>query len=97
MPTFRCDNDDCPQFGGTELIPHVKFVWNETINKLEAKEAECPNCGRQRETVREDGPIQIPWFKPENAKNHNNKTIKKYDYDHDAAKSTTVDISGKTL
>jgi len=54
MPTFRCDNDDCPQFGGTELIPHVKFVWNETINKLEAKEAECPNCGRQRETVREE-------------------------------------------
>jgi hypothetical protein len=97
MPTFRCDNDECSQFGNFELIPHVKFVWNETTQKLEANEAACDNCGRQRETVGETGPIQIPWFKPENAKNHNNKTIKKYDYDHAAAKSTTVDTSGKTV
>lgn len=97
MPTFRCDNDECPQFGLTELIPNVKFIWNEKTQKLEADEAACDNCGRQREAVREAGPIQIPWFKPENAKNHNNKTIKKYDYDHEAAKSTTVDASGKTI
>ena len=97
MPTFRCDNKECSQFGNQELIPSVKFIWNEVNVKLEAKEATCPNCGRQREVVRESGPIQIPWFKPENGKNHNNKTIKKYDYDHEAAKSSTVDISGKVL
>ena len=97
MPTFRCDNDECPQFGGTELIPTVKFVWNETTSKLEAKEAACPNCGLQREVVREPGPIGIPWFKPENGKNHNNKTIKKYDYDHEAANQSSANLSGKTL
>lgn len=95
MPTFRCDNDECPQFGGTELIPHVKFIWNEETSKLEADEASCPNCGRQRAVVKEDGPIQIPWFKPENGKNYDNKKIKKYDYDHEAANSTTITASGK--
>ncbi len=39
----------------------------------------------------------MPWFKSENGRNYNNKTIKKYDYDHEAAKSTTVDTSGKVL
>ena len=95
MPEFRCDNDECPQFGLTELIPHVKFIWNETTGKLEAEEAACDNCGRQRETIREDGPIQIPWFKPENAKNHNNKTITKYDYDHEAANQLTAKLPSK--
>ena len=90
MPTFKCENPECSQFGNSELIPSVKFIWNETTRKLEADEATCNGCGRQRETVRQDGPIQIPWFKPENAKNHNNKIIKKYDYDHEAAKSTSV-------
>ena len=93
MPTFKCNNEFCSKYGKTELIPHVRFVWNEKTNKLEAEEAACSDCGRQRETVRENGPIQIPWFKSENAKNYNNKTIKKYDYDHEAANSTTIKLS----
>lgn len=97
MPTFRCDNKECSQYGNKELIPSVKFIWNEETQKLEANEALCPNCRRQRETVKEQGPIQIPWFKPENGKNHNNKTIKKYDYDHEAANAATANLSGKTL
>ena len=97
MPTFKCNNKECSQFGNEELIPRVKFVWNETTSKLEAKEATCASCGQQRDVVREAGPIKIPWFKPENGKNHNNKTIKKYDYDHDAANQSTVSLSGKTL
>jgi len=97
MPEFRCNNEDCSEKEKVELIPHVKFVWNETTQHLEAKEAICSGCGRQREVLREDGPIQIPWFKPENAKNHNNKTIKKYDYDHEAATQSTVKLPKKAV
>ena len=97
MPRFKCNNGLCKDFGEEELIPHVKFIWNESTQKLEADEAACPSCGRQREVVREAGPIQIPWFKPENGKNHNNKTIKKYDYDRDAANQSTASLSGKTI
>jgi len=87
MPRFKCNNKECSDVGKEELIPHVKFIWNESTQKLEADEAACPSCGRQREVVREAGPIQIPWFKPENAKNYNNKKIKKYDYDKEAVES----------
>ena len=96
MPRFKCINEDCSEVG-EELIPHVKFVWNEETQKLEAPEAACPVCGVQREVVKEAGPIGVPWFKPENAKNYNNKTVKQYDYDREAAKSTTAPLSGKGL
>jgi hypothetical protein len=92
MPRFRCINKRCDQFGEEELVPHVKFKWNEEKKTLEAPEAECPSCSYQRETVKEPGPIAIPWFKPENAKNYNNKTIKKYDYDREAAHATTAKL-----
>jgi len=97
MPEFKCNNEDCSLKGKVELIPHVKFVWNETTQKLDAKEALCPGCRREREQLREAGPIKIPWFKPENAKNHNNKTIKKYDYDHEAANQSTVKLPKKAV
>ena len=97
MPEFRCNNEECSQCGNKELIPHVKFVWNEKIERLEANEAACSGCGQQREVIREPGPIQIPWFKAENAKNHNNKIIKKYDYDHEAANATSAPLSGKKI
>lgn len=93
MPKFRCDNPDCKGVGQTEIIPHVRFIWNEKTGKLEAAEAACSSCGEQREVVKEKGPIQVPWFKPENAKNYNNKTIKKYDYDHDAANASRAKLS----
>lgn len=93
MPTFKCNHPECPGYGKEELIPVVKFIWNEDNHKLEAKEAECEYCESQREVVKEPGPIVIPWFKGENAKNHDNKKIKKYDYDHEAANSTTIDLS----
>lgn len=96
MPRFRCENPDCDQVGKEELIPRVKFVWNERTEKLEADEAKCSSCGRQRATIREAGPIQIPWFKPENAKNYNNRTVKKYDYDHEAANESTANLSSST-
>ena len=95
MPIFRCDNDECPQFGGTELIPHVRFIWNEKTGKLEASKAACPNCNKQRTVVKEAGPIGVPWFKPENAKNYNNKTVKKYDYDPGINKSETIKIPSR--
>jgi hypothetical protein len=93
MPKFICKNPDCEGVGQTEYIARVMFVWNEKTEKLEASEAACSVCGKQREVVREEGPIEVPWFKPENAKNHNNKTIKKYDYDHDAANASRAKLS----
>ena len=92
MPTFKCNNRKCEGHGVEELIPRVKFIWNEGSGKFEADEAACPVCKVQREVVREPGPIVIPWFKPENAKNHDNKTIKKYDYDREAVNNTTTKL-----
>ncbi|KKK53735.1 hypothetical protein LCGC14_3091780 [marine sediment metagenome] len=92
MPIFKCDDVECKGYALEELIPHVKFIWNEKTGKLEADEAICLFCGNQRKVVGNSGPIKIPWFKSENAKNHNNKTIKKYDYDHEAANSTTIEL-----
>lgn len=94
MPRFRCEELECQGYAVEELIPCVTFTWNEKNRKLEADRAACPICGQQREVVKEAGPIGIPWFKPENAKNHNNKKVKKYDYDHEAANSTSITPSG---
>lgn len=87
MPTFRCNNPLCGDYGKEELIPHVRFIWNEKTKKLEAEEAECLACNEQREVVQEPGPIKIPWFKAENARNYDNKKVKQYDYDRDAVKA----------
>jgi len=95
MPEFKCNNEDCSEKGKVELIPHVRFKWNESTRKFEADEELCSSCGQRRETVREAGPIQVPYFKGENAKNYNNKTIKKYDYDHEAANATTAPLYAK--
>lgn len=94
MPKFRCNNTECQLHGMEEIIPHVKFMWNEKRLKFEADEEICPGCGKRRETVKEPGPIQIPWFKGENARNYDNKRIKKYDYDHAAALPETIKIPG---
>jgi hypothetical protein len=73
----------------------VKFVWNEKRLKFEANEEICPTCGERRETVREEGPIKIPWFKAENARNYNNKRVRKYDYDRSVDTDNVVKIPGK--
>jgi hypothetical protein len=91
MPRFKCNNPSCTHHE-EELTPHVRFVWNEKTKKLEAEEAVCPVCGEQRDVVKEPGPIEVPWFKPENARNYNNRSIKKYDYDRDTAISTSVKV-----
>jgi len=66
---MECDNTS------EELIPHVKFIWNNETKRLEADEAACPVCGLQRDVVQTKGPIEIPWFKAENARNYQNKKI----------------------
>ena len=75
MPRFKCDNKDCESYEQTELIPHVKFIWNEKAKKLESKEAVCNGCGNQRIVVQEPGPIAMPWFKAENSRNNQNKIV----------------------
>jgi Zn finger protein HypA/HybF involved in hydrogenase expression len=77
MPRFKCNDPDCEYYGIEELIPCVRFIWNDKNQRLEATEAECPKCGNQRDTVKEDGDIVIPWFKAENAKNYQNKHVSK--------------------
>ncbi len=77
MPNFKCDDPDCEYYGITELIPNVRFTFNEKTLKLEAPEAECKNCKNQRIVVQKEGPIVIPYFKAENSKNYQNKIISK--------------------
>ena len=76
MPRFRCNNPECSNTK-VELIPRVKFTWNNDTQRLEAPEATCPFCGCQRYNIQDEGPIKIPWFKAENAKNYQNKNVEK--------------------
>lgn len=84
MPRFKCNDVECEYFNIEEVIPHVKFIWNDDNKRLEADEAACPKCGNQRDTVKKEGDIVIPWFKAENARNNQNKKIEtkanKYNY-----------------
>ena len=75
MPRFKCDDPDCEYYGIEELIPSVKFKWNDKTNRLEADEATCKKCGNQRPTVKKEGDIVIPYFKAEGAKNYQNKSV----------------------
>ena len=77
MPRFKCDDPECECYNIEELIPCVRFILNEKTSKLEAKEAVCSGCGNQREVVQEPGPIVMPYFKAENSKNYQNKTVSK--------------------
>ena len=77
MPRFICKDVDCECYGITELIGSVRFIWNDKTGRLEADEAICKGCGNQRGTVKEEGPIEIPWFKADNARNNQNKHVSK--------------------
>ncbi len=77
MPRFKCDDVDCEYYSIEELIPHVRFIWNDNTKRLEADEATCRKCGNQRSVVKEKGDIVIPWFKAENSRNYQNKHINK--------------------
>jgi len=77
MPRFVCNDVDCECYGIEEIIPHVRFKWNEKTKMLEAPEAACHKCGNQRASVKEKGPIVIPWFKADNARNNQNKHVSK--------------------
>jgi hypothetical protein len=77
MPRFICKDIDCECYGIEELIASVRFKWSDKNQRLEADEAICKGCNNQRDTVKEEGPIEIPWFKAENARNNQNKHISK--------------------
>ena len=90
MPRFKCMIKECKFYQQEELVPSVKFIWNPKTKKLESDKAKCKGCGEQREVVREEGPVGMPWFKAENAKNYNNKKVRKYDFD---ASSVTNEVT----
>lgn len=77
MPRFKCNDIDCECYGIEELIGSVRFIWSDKNQRLEADEAICKGCGNQRGTVKEKGPIEIPWFKADNARNNQNKHVSK--------------------
>ena len=95
MPTFKCENKECSDFGKEEFFANIKFIWNEKTLKLDSDKAICPTCHPVRSVVKESGDIGMPWFKAENARNNNNKKIKKYDYDHEVSQSASGTIGKK--
>ena len=77
MPRFKCNDIDCECYGIEDLIASVRFKWSNKNQRLEADEAICKGCGNQRDTVKEKGPIVIPWFKADNARNNQNTHVSK--------------------
>lgn len=85
MPSFQCPNTECEKHTEHDYYAKVRFMWNPATGKLESEYDKCPTCGSLRKVVREEG-FTNAWFKSEDARNYNNKTVKKYDYDHDVNK-----------
>jgi len=81
MPKFRCTNSECVKHTELDYYPKVRFLWNATSEKLESSYDECPVCGAHREVFKEEKGFTNAWYKSENARNYNNKAVKKFDYD----------------
>ena len=86
MPKFKCENEKCSKFGKVEHFTHVRYRWNEKTLRLEADESFCSECETFRNPIKEYEGWSDAWFKAESNRNYNNKTVKKYDFDHDLLK-----------
>ena len=86
MPKFQCTNTECENHTNLEYQPKVRFLWNATLGKLVSPYDECPLCGSHRKVFKEYAGFTQSWFKSEDSRNYDNKTIKKFDYDHDVNK-----------
>jgi len=95
MPVFICKNDRCSNNGKREHYPRVTYKWNDETKRLEADESFCPLCGTFREPEKEYDGWTKAWFKDEINRNYNNKTVKKYDYDHRTSDEQTIKINKK--
>lgn len=74
MPRFQCNNEKCEKHITPELIPHVRFTWNEDTHTFDSEYDICPMCGSTRNVMKEkEEKISMPWFKAENARNYENK------------------------
>jgi hypothetical protein len=93
MPKFKCTNEECVKHTELDFYPKVTFKYNAETKRLESDQSICPVCGSFREVPSEG--ITNAWFKAEGDRNYNNKTIKKYDYDREAANRTTAKLSEK--
>ena len=82
MPKFKCENIECIKHTEIEDIRKVRFTWNPKTMRLESEHDICPECGSYRNVVKEEGGFTNMWFKSEDSRNYNNKTVKKYDYDY---------------
>ncbi len=87
MPKFKCLNEKCETFNKEEYYPRVCYTWNSVLMRMECEHSFCPVCGEFREPIKEYAGFTEAWFKAESSRNYNNKTVKKYDYDHDVHKT----------
>jgi hypothetical protein len=82
MPKFKCTNPKCSKFEKVEHILRLRYVWNPETMRLEAAESFCSECNTFRDPIKEYEGWSDSWFKAESNRNYNNKSVKKYDYDH---------------
>jgi hypothetical protein len=47
--------------------------------------------------IKEDGPLDMPWFKSEDARNYNNKKVKKYKNEYNPADDKPVAFNQKNI
>jgi hypothetical protein len=92
MPKFKCENEECVKHTELDHELRVKFVWNPETMRFTSPYDECPVCGSHRNVVKEDAKFDMPWFKSEDARNYNNKKVKKYDYDYNPSDDRRVKL-----
>ena len=96
MPKFQCENEECVKHTEMDIEARVRFVWNPEKMKLESPYDVCPVCGGERKVFKDES-IGMPWFKSEDSRNYNNKTIKKHDFDYQPSDDKPVKLSRENL
>jgi hypothetical protein len=96
MPKFQCENEKCVKHTELDHELRVRFVWNPDTQKLESPYDECPVCGWNRKVVKDEG-TGMPWFKSEDARNYNNKKVKKYDSDYRPSDDKAIKFTQENL
>jgi len=98
MPKFQCKNEKCVKHTELDHEPKVRFVWNPDTQKLESPYDICPVCGWDRVVMKaQEGKFEMPWFKSEDARNYNNKKVKKYDSDYSPTDDKAVALNQKNM
>lgn len=95
MPNFKCQNKECELFDKDNYQPTVRFKWNPENQRFESNYSFCPSCKSFIDPEKEYEGFTNAWFKGENDRNYDNKRVKKYDFDRDAANLSNAKIAKK--